>query len=469
VYEERNHSYYIGLGRSGDDKYLQIYEQSTLSTEMRFIPAGQPTAKFRVFAPREHDFEYHADHIANRWVVRSNWKAKNFRLLQVEDAKVGDKARWRELVPASDNVLIGEIALFKNYLAISERSGGLQRIRIRPWAVGADFFVTSDEPAYRATLGENREQDTDVLRYDYTSLTTPQTVYDFNMKTGTREQKKRDIVLGGFDSANYTSERVWVTARDGAKIPVSLAYRKGWRNDGTAPMFQVGYGSYGSSSDPVFSAARLSLLDRGFVLAIAHIRGGEEMGRGWYDDGKLLKKKNTFSDFIDVTEDLVTRRYAAKDKVFAFGRSAGGLLMGAIANMAPQDYRGIVTEVPFVDAVTTMLDDSVPLTSNEYEEWGDPKVTAFYEYMMSYSPYDNVKAQDYPALFVTTGLWDSQVQYYEPAKWVARLRALKTDRNPLLFKINMDAGHGGKSGRFRKYEEAAAEYAFILDQLKITQ
>jgi oligopeptidase B len=465
VYEERDHSYYMGVGRSGDDKYIAIDESSTLSSEIRFIPANQPKAKFKIFAAREHDLEYHAEHIDNRWIVRTNWQAKNFRVMQVEDARVGDKKHWRELVPARDDVLIDQIAPFRNYLAIEEHSDGLQRVRVKPWKGGAETFVKSDDVDYVASIGENREQDTDTLRYNYTSLATPNTVYDLNMASGERQLRKRDPVLGGYDPANYVTERVWAPARDGAKIPVSLLYRKGYKPDASAPLYQYAYGSYGFSIDPRFSSPRFSLVDRGFLYAIAHIRGGQEMGRAWYENGKLLRKQNTFTDFVDVTEYLVKQGYAARDKVFAEGGSAGGLLMGAVANIAPQDYRGIVAHVPFVDVVTTMLDESIPLTTNEFDEWGNPKETAFYNYMLSYSPYDNVKAQAYPALLVTTGLWDSQVQYYEPAKWVAKLRATKTDGNPLLFKINMEAGHGGKSGRFQRYREVAEEFAFVLDQL----
>ncbi len=470
VYEERDHSFYIGVGRSGDDKYIVIDEQSTLSSEIRFIPAAQPKAKFRVITPREHDFEYHADHIDQRWVIRTNWggangAAKNFRVMQVDDSHVGDKKSWREFVPVRSDVMIDEVAPFKNFLAIEEHSDGLRRVRIKPWKAGAEAFVKGDDADYTASIGENREQDTDTLRYNYTSLITPNTVYDLDMKSGQRDLKKRDPVLGGYDPANYTAERVWATARDGTRVPVSLAYRKDFKRDGTAPLYQYGYGSYGASTDARFSSPRFSLIDRGFVYAIAHVRGGQEMGRAWYEDGKLLKKKNTFTDFIDVTEFLVKYGYAAKDKCLAEGGSAGGLLMGAVATMAPQDYRAIAAHVPFVDVVTTMLDDSIPLTTNEFDEWGNPKETIYYNYMLSYSPYDNVSAQAYPALLVTTGLWDSQVQYYEPTKWVAKLRATKTDKNPLLLKVNMEAGHGGKSGRFQRYREVAEEFAFLIDQL----
>ena len=464
VYEEHDHSYYLDLARTGDDKFIAIESHSTLSSEIRFIPASQPRARFKVLAPREHDLEYQAEHIDRRWVIRTNWQAKNFRVMQVDDAAVGDKKRWREIVAERKDATVDRIALFRNYLVIGEHSEGLARVRIKPWREGTTRIVDVAEADYAATIGDNREQDTDVLRYDVTSLTTPNTVYDLDMRTNKREERKREAVIG-YDRANYVGERVWAVARDGTKIPVSLAYRKDTKRDGSAPMLQIGYGAYGMSNDPRFSPAYVSLLDRGFVVAIAHVRGGGEMGRAWYEDGKLLKKMNTFTDFIDTTEYLVAQKIAAKDKVFAFGRSAGGLLMGAIANMAPQDYRGIFTQVPFVDAVTTMLDDSIPLTTNEFDEWGNPQDTKFYEYMLTYSPYDNVKAQAYPAMFVSTGLNDSQVQYYEPAKWVAKLRATKTDKNPLLFKINMEAGHGGKSGRYMHWRETAEAYAFMLDQL----
>ena len=465
VYEEHDHSYYMGVTRTGDDKFIAIEENSTLSSETRFIPANQPKAKFKVLAPREHDFEYHADHIGRHWIVRTNWNARNFRVLEADDAQAGDKKHWRELVPGRADVFIGGIALFKNYLVIGERNEGLQRILIKPWNGGKEYFVKADDADYTATIGDNREQDTDTLRYDFASLVTPNTVFDLDMKTGERTLRKRDPVLGGYDPANYVAERVWAPARDGTNVPVSLAYRKDFKKDGTAPLYQYGYGSYGASSDPRFSSPRFSLIDRGFVYAIAHVRGGQEMGRAWYENGKLLHKTNTFTDFIDVTEYLVKQGYAAKDKVFAEGGSAGGLLMGAIANLAPQDYRGIAAHVPFVDVVTTMLDESIPLTTNEFDEWGNPKVTAYYNYMLAYSPYDNVSAQAYPALLVTTGLWDSQVQYYEPTKWVAKLRATQTGKNPLLLKVNMEAGHGGKSGRFQRYREVAEEFAFVVDQL----
>jgi oligopeptidase B len=359
--------------------------------------------------------------------------------------------------------------VFRDFLAIEERSDAMRKIRIRPWNGGRDFYIASDETSYTTSLGQNAEIDTQIVRYDYTSLTTPTTVYDYDIRTGERQLLKRTPVLGGYDPANYRTELVWATARDGTKVPVSLAWRVGTEKDGTAPMLQYGYGSYGATLDPSFSVARVSLLDRGFVYAIAHIRGGQEMGRQWYEQGRLLNKKNTFTDFIDVTRWLVKEGWADGKRVSAMGGSAGGLLMGAVVNMAPADYRAIVAQVPFVDVVTTMLDESIPLTTNEFDEWGDPKKKEYYDYMLSYSPYDNVARQDYPAMLVTTGLWDSQVQYWEPAKWVAKLRATKTGTSPLLFRTSMEAGHGGKSGRFQRFHEIAEEYAFILDQSGITQ
>jgi oligopeptidase B len=337
-------------------------------------------------------------------------------------------------------------------------------VRLRRWS-GEESQVLADEPAYTVKLGDTPEFDSDTVRYVYTSMTTPPTTYDHDTRTGARTLVKREPVLGEFDPAQYATEFLWAPARDGARIPVSLVYRRDrFQRDGSAPLLQYGYGAYGYSMDPAFASSRLSLLDRGFVFAIAHVRGGQELGRAWYDHGRLLAKRNSFTDFIDVTEHLVRERYGAKDRIFAAGGSAGGLLMGAVVNLRPELYRGIVTQVPFVDVVTTMLDESIPLTTNEYDEWGNPAEKAYYDYMLSYSPYDNVRAHAYPAMLVITGLWDSQVQYYEPAKWVARLRERKTDANPLLFHINMDAGHGGKSGRFERYRDVAMEYAFLLDQ-----
>ena len=469
VYEERDRSFYMGVARSKSDRYLFIAVESTLVSEWHYADADDPALRFRPVLPREARHEYQVEHHGDDFIVRSNWQAQNFRILRAPVASSADKRSWRVVVPHSSKVLIERFEVFRDFLAINERSGGLRKIRIRPWARGKAFHIEADEPAYTATLQYTPEFGSASVRYLYTSLTTPQTTYDYDMRTGARTLVKREPVLGDFDPARYATEFIHAPARDGARIPVSLVYRKGVPRDGSAPLLQYGYGAYGASMNPSFSSVRLSLLDRGFVFAIAHIRGGEELGRDWYDRGKLLRKKNSFNDFIDVTEHLVARKYAAADKVFAMGGSAGGLLMGAVINQRPDLYRGIVTQVPFVDVVTTMLDESIPLTTNEFDEWGNPKKKTYYRYMLSYSPYDNVKAQDYPAMLVTTGLWDSQVQYYEPAKWVARLRATKTDRNPLLFHINMEAGHGGKSGRYEQYRERAMEYAFLLDLLGVRE
>ncbi len=468
VYEEHDDSFYMGLDRSRDDRYICISVESTVSSEMRCAPAADPRA-FTVLAPRERDVEYQADHLGDRWVIRTNAPgadgkpASNFKLMTAPSGATS-RAQWREWVPHRDDVFVDGFELFDGFTAVAERSGGLERLRLLKG--GGEEFVKVDEPAYSMGLDVNSEPGTDWLRYSYTSLTTPATTYELNVRTGERRQLKQQPVLG-YDPAKYETERLWATARDGTRVPVSLVYRKGFRKDGSAALLQYAYGSYGSSTDPNFNLPVVSLLDRGMVYAIAHIRGGQEMGRAWYDAGKLFHKKNTFTDFIDVTDFLVKEGYAAPDRVAAYGGSAGGLLMGAISNMAPEKYRVILSQVPFVDVVTTMLDPSIPLTTNEYDEWGNPEQKAYYDYMLSYSPYDNLKAQAYPAMFIGTGLWDSQVQYWEPAKYVARLRDLDTGAQPILFRINMDAGHGGKSGRFRRYRELAEMYAFLLDQLGV--
>jgi oligopeptidase B len=468
VYEEKDTSFYLNVGKTGDERFILIRLDSTVASEIRFLAADDPAGTFRVLAPRETGVLYDVDHVAGRWVIKTDWKAPNFRLMTVADAEVGDKSKWRELVPHDPEVFLEDFVVFTDHLALRERSGGLLRLRYATWAApGRWTYVRSDEPASTQGFEVNAEQDTPLLRYAYSSLATPDSIYELDMRTGERKLLKRQPVPG-YDPADYATERLWATARDGARVPVSLVYRKGFARNGTAPLYQYAYGSYGATTDPGFDPTVVSLLDRGFVYAIAHIRGGQEMGRAWYDDGRLLRKKNTFTDFVDVTDFLVREKYAAPDKVFASGGSAGGLLMGAVANMAGEKYRGIVARVPFVDVVTTMLDESIPLVTNELDEWGNPKQKDSYDYMLSYSPYDNVRAQPYPAMLVTTGLHDSQVQYYEPAKWVARLRALKTDRNPLLFKINMSAGHGGRSGRFERLKEKAEEYAFLLHQLGIS-
>ncbi|EHR41495.1 S9 family peptidase [Alishewanella jeotgali] len=466
VYEESDNSFYMWVSNSQDNRYVMIQLGSTVSDELRVLDAAKTDGQFQVLAPRQRDFKYGAEHLNGRWIIRTDWEAPNYRLMTVAADKIGDRAHWQPLLAHSEQIFIQNFELFNDYLAISERSDGLQRIRVMPWQDPSKaYYISSDEAAYVTGFDMNAEQNTTLLRYTYTSLTTPPSVYQLDMTSGEKTLLKQQEVLGGFDKANYVTERVWATAQDGTRIPVSLLYRKGFKRDGSAPLYQYAYGSYGMSMDPWFRASVLSLVDRGFVYAIAHIRGGQEMGRHWYEQGKLLNKINTFTDFIAVTDYLVAEKYAAKDKVIGMGGSAGGLLMGAVANMAPQKYRALVAHVPFVDVVTTMLDESIPLTTNEFDEWGNPKQQPFYDYMLSYSPYDQVSAQAYPAMLVTTGLHDSQVQYFEPAKWVARLRELKTDNNPLLFRTNMEAGHGGKSGRFARLAETAEEYAFILNLL----
>ena len=467
VYEEKDDSFYMGIGRTSDDKYICILLQSTVSNEQRCTSAARP-GEWAVVAPRERDLLYSADHVGDRWIIRTNANgAKNYKLVTLPDADAArGRAGWRDFVPHDANVFIEKFKPFDRFIAIEQRSGGNKRIRLLG-NDGRSSEVAADELAYAMELDANREVSASSVRYTYDSLTTPKVTYEVDAASGARTMLKR-TPAPGYDPALYVTERVWAPARDGTRIPVSLVYRKGYKRDGSAAMLQYAYGSYGISSDPAWSAYLPSLLDRGMVYAIAHIRGGQEMGRAWYDDGKLLNKKNSFTDFIDVTRFLTAQGYAAKDRVAAMGGSAGGLLMGGIANMAPQDYHVIVSQVPFVDVVTTMLDASIPLTTNEYDEWGNPANRTYYDYMLSYSPYDQIERKAYPATFVGTGLWDSQVQYYEPAKYVARLRAMKTDGNPLIFRVNMEAGHGGKSGRFVQYRSRAEYYAFMMQQLGVS-
>lgn len=466
VYENTDSSFYMWVNNTTDGEYIVINLSATVSDEMLVLSADQPDGEFKLIAPRERHFSYSADHIDGRWIIRTDWNAPNFQIMQVSTEALGDRANWQPLVDHDEQVFIQDMTVFADYLALNERRDGLRLIRILPWQdMASARIIATDEEAYVTSFEVNVEQHTNILRYSYSSLTTPRTVYAYNMDSAEQQLLKRAPVPN-YDASRYETTRTWATAGDGAKIPVTLLYRKGTAFDGTAPLYQYAYGSYGSSSDPAFRSTIFSLVDRGFVYAIAHIRGGQEMGRHWYEDGKLLNKINTFTDYIDVTDHLVTNRYVAADKVFGMGGSAGGLLMGAVANMAPEKYRGLMAHVPFVDVVTTMLDESIPLTTNEFDEWGNPKQKPYYDYMLSYSPYDQVKAQAYPALLVTTGLHDSQVQYFEPAKWVAKLRAVKTDQQPLMFKTNMTAGHGGASGRFSRLKEIAEEYAFILNLLE---
>jgi oligopeptidase B len=468
LFTQTDLSFYTGVTKSKSERYLFISMESTVSSEWLYADADDPALEFKVFLARERDHEYQIEHLDDAFIVRSNWRATNFRLMRAPIGACTDRSRWQELVAHRDDTFVQDFDVFDRFIALSVRSGGLQKISILPLAAGAsEFFIASDEPAYSMALSVNPRLDTEVLRYTYSSLTTPTSVYDYDVRTRAQTLLKRDAVLGPFDPADYRTEFLFSTARDGKRVPVSVVYRKDTRIEGSAPLLQYAYGAYGLSTDPYFSAARLSLLDRGFVFAIAHVRGGQEMGREWYDDGRLLNKKNSFYDFIDVTHDLVARGYADPRRVCAMGGSAGGLLVAAVANLNGEDYRAIVAQVPFVDVVTTMLDESVPLTTNEYDEWGNPQEAKYYEYLASYSPYDNVGRRRYPSMLVTTGLWDSQVQYYEPAKWVAKLRSHKTDDNPLLMHTEMGAGHGGKSGRFERYRETAMEYAFILTEAGI--
>jgi oligopeptidase B len=471
VYEQTDKSFYTSVAKSKSERYLFIQMDSTLASEWHYALADDPELVFRVFLPHERDHEYQLEHLGDRFLVRTNWRAKNFRIMSAGIDSGSDRSTWQDLVPHRDDTFIEDFEVFDSFIALSVRAGGLRKISVKPLD-GAEFFIESDENAYAMSLSANPQLATHLIRYSYSSLTTPTSIYDYDVQSGARTLLKRDPVLGSFKPENYRTEFLFVPTPEGVKVPVSLVYHKDTPRDGTAPLLQYAYGAYGLSMSPSFSSARLSLLDRGFVYAIAHVRGGQEMGRAWYDAGRLGHKKNSFLDFIAVTRALIESAYASPQKVFAMGGSAGGLLVAAVANLAPELYRGIVAQVPFVDVVTTMLDDSIPLTTNEYDEWGnpgDPQDRWFYEYLLSYSPYDNVRAQAYPAMLVTTGLWDSQVQYYEPAKWVAKLRALKTDRNLLLLHTDLEAGHGGKSGRFQRYREIAKEFAFILSRLGITQ
>lgn len=464
IFSEEDETFGTYVYKTKSRKYLVIGCYSTLTSEYRILDADTPNEDFKVFQPRERGLEYSIYHYDDSFYVLTNKdKAINFKLMKTSEAKT-TQDNWVDMIPHRREVLLEDIDIFKDYLVMSERSNGLNEIRIKRWDDKEDYYLPFDNETYTAGTGGNAEFDTDILRYGYNSLTTPSSTLDFNMKTREKEVKKETEVLGGeFDKNNYESKRIWATAEDGTKIPISMVYRKGIKQDGSNPFLLYAYGSYGSTVDPYFSSVRLSLLDRGFIFAIAHVRGGEYLGRQWYEDGKLLKKKNTFTDFIDASKYVVSEKYTSRDHLYASGGSAGGLLMGAIVNMAPELYNGVVAAVPFVDVVTTMLDDSIPLTTGEYDEWGNPNEPEYYDYMKSYSPYDNVASKLYPNMLVTTGLHDSQVQYWEPAKWVAKLREMKQGNNILLLQTNMDAGHGGASGRFEALKEVAMDYAFLLD------
>ena len=461
VYQEKDPTNYIGINRSRSRDYLFITSQGTLSSEVLYMRTDDPAGKFRVFQPRMKEVLYSVDHHSDHFYIVTNKEAKNFRLMQSPLGKTTSD-NWQEVIPHRSDVLLEGIDVFSDYLVVTERKEGLLQLRVRDLKNGKEHYLDFGEPAYTAYVGNNPEFKTTQLRYGYTSLTTPSSTFDYDLESRQKTLKKQQEVVGGYNAQDYVTERVFVDARDGARVPVSIVYKKGMVKDGTNPLLLYAYGSYGISMDASFSSNRLSLLDRGFIYAIAHIRGGQEMGRQWYEDGKMLKKKNSFNDFIDCGEYLIKEKYTSKGHLYAMGGSAGGLLMGAIATMRPDLWNGVVAAVPFVDVITTMMDETIPLTTNEYDEWGNPKNKEAYDYMKSYSPYDNVGALQYPNLLVTTGLHDSQVQYFEPAKWVARMRAKKAGENVLLLHTNMDAGHGGASGRFDYLKEIALEYAFLL-------
>ncbi len=470
IFHEADETFNTFVYKTKSDKYIIIGSGSTLSNEYRYLDANNPNGTFKVIQPRERGLEYSVDHFGNNfYIVTNKDKATNFKLMQTPVTKTG-KANWKEVIPHRPDVLLEGIEIFKDYLVLQERKNGLTQIRITKWNdPKADHYINFGEEAYTAYISVNPDFDSKTLRYEYSSLTTPNSTYDYNMQTRQQQLMKRQEVVGDFNPENYEAKRIYATAEDGTKIPVSLVYRKGLQLNGNNPTLLYAYGSYGISTNPTFSSVRLSLLDRGFVYAIAHIRGGQDLGRQWYEDGKLLKKKNTFTDFIDAAEYLIEQKYTNPDKLFAQGGSAGGLLMGAVVNMRPDLFKGVLAAVPFVDVVTTMLDTSIPLTTGEFDEWGNPANKEYYDYMKSYSPYDNVEEKAYPNMLVTTGLHDSQVQYWEPAKWVAKLRDMKTDNNMLLLHTNMEAGHGGASGRFERYKETALQYAFILSLAGVEQ
>lgn len=468
IFEETDDTFNVSVGKEKSRKYIVISSGSTLTTEYRTLNSDNPDGEFAVFQPRVRGLEYSISHFEDHFYILTNKdKATNFKLMKTPENATGKK-NWKDLIPHREDVLLEDIEIFKNYLVVEERSNGLNHIRIMPWNDEPDYYLPFGSETYSAFTTTNVDFDTDILRYSYQSLATPSSVIDFNMKTKTKVILKEQQVLGGeFDKDNYIEERIWATATDGVKVPISMVYRKGLEKNGKNPLLLYAYGSYGITMDTYFSSTRLSLLDRGFIFAIAHIRGGEDLGRQWYEDGKLLKKKNTFTDFIDCSKYVIEQKYTSPEHLYAEGGSAGGLLMGVIVNWAPELYNGVIAQVPFVDVMTTMLDSTIPLTTGEYDEWGNPNTKKYYDYMLSYSPYDNVSAQKYPNMYISTGLHDSQVQYWEPAKWVAKLRNKKTNNNLLFLNTNMDAGHGGASGRFEALKELAKEFSFLLDLEKI--
>jgi oligopeptidase B len=461
VYEEKDNTNYIAVGKSKNGKYIIINSEGTLSSEIWILNADLPQSEFRVFQPRIHNVLYSVIALDDRFLILTNDEAVNFQIMQCPLDRT-ERGNWQTFIDHRPDVLVSDIEEFKGFLAIAERKNGLTQLAIYNLNSQQQHYLDFGEVTYTVYPAINVEYNSDKLRYGYTSLVTPSSVYEYDMAKQEKVLLKQQEILGGYDQAAYISERVFATARDGIQVPISIVYKKGTKLDGSAPLLQYAYGSYGASMDPTFSSNRLSLLDRGFIYALAHIRGGEEMGRQWYEDGKMMHKMNTFYDFVDCGKYLIDRHYCTPEHLYAQGGSAGGLLMGVVANIAPELYHGIIAQVPFVDVVNTMLDDTIPLTTNEYDEWGNPNEKEAYSYMKAYSPYENIEAKEYPNLLVTTGLHDSQVQYFEPAKWVAKLRATKTGDTVLLLKTDMDYGHGGASGRFDYLKEIALEYAFLF-------
>ena len=463
VYHEKDETFGTYVTISKSKKYIIIGSYSTTSTEAQFLEADNPTGEFKILQPRVKDLEYNVEHYKENFYLLTNKdKATNFKLMKTPVTKT-TLENWIDVIPHREDTLLEDFSIFKEYLVLEERSNGLNKVRIKRWDNKEDYYLPFNEDTYSVGVYGNPEFDTDIIRYSYNSFTTPSSIIDFNMNDKTKDIKKEQEVLGGkFKKENYISKRVWAPARDGKKVAISLVYHKDTQLNENTPLLQYAYGSYGYTIPDSFSTTRLSLLDRGFVYALAHIRGSEYLGRNWYEDGKMLNKKNTFTDFIDCSKYLIVNKYTSSKHLYAMGGSAGGLLMGAIINMNPELYNGIIAAVPFVDVISTMLDDSIPLTTGEYDEWGNPNDKDFYDYIKSYSPYDQVDSKAYPNMLVTTGFHDSQVQYWEPAKWVAKLRELKTDDNLLLLRTNMGAGHGGASGRFEALKETAKDYTFIL-------
>lgn len=462
IFEEKDEEFTCHVHKSKSEAYLFIHSESTISSEMRFLKATEPEGNFQVLQERIPYLEYAADHYRDYFWIKTNHEAQNFKVVKAP-VSAPQLANWEDFIPHRKEVLVEDFDLFQDFFVSQERSNGLTQIRIQPWDGSKGHALPFEEETYTAWIGNNPEFDTDILRFGYNSLISPASTYDYHMVTRSKTLLKQQEVVGDFEMKNYQSARVWAQATDGVMVPISLVYRKDlFKTDGSNPLLLYAYGSYGFSTDAYFSSTRLSLLDRGFVFAIAHIRGGEDLGRHWYEDGKLLQKRNTFTDFIACAEHLIAEQYTSSQHLYAMGGSAGGLLMGAVMNMRPDLFHGIVAAVPFVDVVTTMLDESIPLTTGEFKEWGNPKDKEYYDYMLSYSPYDNIEAKAYPNLLVTSGLHDSQVQYWEPTKWVAKLREMKTDSNLLLLHTNMEAGHGGASGRFNALKELALEYTFLF-------